>query len=172
VILGVVAVVLVAALIAVFYQPTRVVKPQTPQTQRPTPATAAGNTDQTPVADLPQSQTAQPEQEPPKPAAKPPAAVRKPPAQSVTKNKKDTQTQEIKTEDSKDTSEPPAVVDESGNWALSDIPRLLTMAGNDMGDGKYDKARREYRIVLRLQPKNQPALDGISKLNKIQSDQQ
>jgi len=46
------------------------------------------------------------------------------------------------------------------------------MAGNDMGDGKYDKARREYRIVLRLQPKNQPALDGISKLNKIQSDQQ
>ena len=69
VILGVVAVVLVAALIAVFYQPTRVVKPQTPQTQRPTPATAAGNTDQTPVADLPQSQTAQPEQEPPKPAA-------------------------------------------------------------------------------------------------------
>lgn len=175
VILGVVAVVLVAALIAVFYQPTRVVKPQTPQTpqtQRPTPATAAGNTDQTPVADLPQSQTAQPEQEPLKPAAKPPAAVRKPPAQSVTKNKKDTQTQEIKTEDSKDTSEPPAVVDESGNWALSDIPRLLTMAGNDMGDGKYDKARREYRIVLRLQPKNQPALDGISKLNKIQSDQQ
>jgi len=172
VILGVVAVVLVAALIAVFYQPTRVVKPQTPQTQRPTPATAAGNTDQTPAADLPQSQSAQPEQEPPKPAAKPPAAVRKPPAQSVTKNKKDTQTQEIKTEDSKDTSEPPAVVDESGNWALSDIPRLLTMAGNDMGDGKYDKARREYRIVLRLQPKNQPALDGISKLNKIQSDQQ
>ena len=92
--------------------------------------------------------------------------------ENLAKNKKATHTQETNTEDSKDTSEQPAVVDESGNWALSDIPRLLAMAGNDMGDGKYDKARREYRIVLRLQPKNQPALDGVSKLNKIQSDQQ
>jgi hypothetical protein len=176
VILGVVAVVVVAALITVFLQPTRVAKPQphqTAQTQQPTPPTATGGTDQQArAADVPQAQTAQPEQEPPKPPAKPPAALRKPPAQSVTKNKTAPQTQEIKTEDSKDTPEQPAVVDESGNWAVSDIPRLLTMAGNDMGDGKYDKARREYRIVLRLQPKNQPALDGISKLNKIQSDQQ
>jgi hypothetical protein len=176
VILGVVAVVLVAALIAVLYQPTRVAKPQTPQTpqtQEQTQATATGSTDQkTATADVPQAPTAQPEQEPPKSAAKPPAAVRKPLAQSLAKNKKETETQESKTQESKDTPEQPAVVDESGNWALSDIPRLLTMAGNDMGDGKYDKARREYRIVLRLQPKNQPALDGISKLNKIQSDQQ
>ena len=176
VILGVVAVVVVAALIAVFFQPARVAKPLTPQTQQtqePTPATASENADQhPPAAEVPQAQTAQPEQEPPKPPAKPPAALRKPPAQSVTKNKTAPQTQEIKTEDSKDTPEQPAVVDESGNWALSDIPRLLAMAGNDMGDGKYDKARREYRIVLRLQPKNQPELDGVSKLNKIQSDQQ
>ena len=176
VILGVVAVVVVAALIAVFFQPARVAKPltpQTPQTQEPTPATASENADQhPPAAEVPQAQTAQPEPEPPKPAAKAPVTVRKPPVENLAKNKKATQTQETKTEDSKDTPEQPAVVDESGNWALSDIPRLLAMAGNDMGDGKYDKARREYRIVLRLQPKNQPALDGVSKLNKIQSDQQ
>jgi hypothetical protein len=176
VILGIVALVLVGALIAVLYQPTRVAKPQTPQTpqtREQTPATATGNTDQktpaadVPPSDVPQVQTAQPKPEPPKPAAKAPATVRKPPAESIAKNKKETETQETK-----DTPEQPAVVDESGNWALSDIPRLLTMAGSDIGDGKYDKARREYRIVLRLQPKNQPALDGISKLNKIQSDQQ
>lgn len=180
VILGLVALVLVAALIAVFFQPARVAKPgtpQTPQTQEPTPATAAGGTGQTPAADVPpadapQTQIALPKLEPPKPAAKAPATVRKPPVENLAKNKKATQTQEIKNQDSKDTPEQSAVVDESGNWALSDIPRLLAMAGNDMGDGKYDKARREYRIVLRLQPKNQPALDGVSKLNKIQSDQQ
>jgi hypothetical protein len=176
VILGVVAVVLVAALIAVFLQPTRVAKPlipQTPQTQEPTAPSATGNADQsTPPADAPRAQTPPPKAEPPKAAAKPPAAFRKPPAEIVAKNKKEIPAQDTKTEDSKNTPEQPAVVDESGNWALSDIPRLLTMAGSDMGDGKYDKARREYRIVLRLQPKNQPALDGISKLNKIQSDQQ
>jgi hypothetical protein len=176
VILGVVAVVLLAALIAVFFQPTRVAKPQPPQTlqtQQSTPSTAAGSGDQTaPAADVPQAQTPPPKAEPPKAAAKSLAMIKKPPLDGLAKNKKGTPAQEIKTEDSKDTAEPPAVVDESGNWALSDIPRLLTMAGSDMGDGKYDKARREYRIVLRLQPKNQPALDGITKLNKIQSDQQ
>jgi hypothetical protein len=172
VILGVVAVVLLAALVAVFFQPTRVAKPQipqAPQTQHPTPPTATGTTDQTaPTAQVPQAQAPAPKAEPPKAATKPPAAVRRPPVESIARNKKEAQ----ETKETQDTSEPPAVVDESGNWSLSDIPRLLAMAGSDMGDGKYDKARREYRIVLRLQPKNQPALDGVSKLNKIQSDQQ
>jgi hypothetical protein len=176
VIFGSVAVVLVAVLIVVLFQPTRVAKPQippTPQTQEQTPATATGNTDQkTPAADVPQAQTVPtvpPNPEPPKLTAKEPVTAKKPPADSRAKNKKEIPPA---TEEVKDTPEPLAVVDESGNWAQSDIPRLLTMAGSDMGDGKYDKARREYRIVLRLQPKNQPALDGISKLNKIQSDQQ
>ncbi len=181
VILGVVAVVLVGALIAVFYQPTRVAKPQPPQTsqtQEPTPANATGSTDQkAPAADVPpvyvpQTQTVPPQTVPPKPepprsAAKATATVTKPPAESRAKNKKQAPPQELK-----DASEPPAVVDESGNWSLSDIPLLLTMAGNDVGDGKYGKARLEYRTVLKLQPKNQQAIDGIKKLDKIQSDQQ
>ncbi len=177
VIFGSVAVVLVAVAIVVLFQPTRVAKPQippTPQAQEQTPSTATGTTDQkTPAADAPpaapRAQTAPSQPEPAKSAAKPPAtAARKPPAESLLKNKKEIPPA---SEEVRDTPEPPAV-DESGNWLPSDIPRLLTMAGSDMGDGKYDKARREYRIVLRLQPKNQPALDGITKLNKIQSDQQ
>jgi hypothetical protein len=166
VILGVVAVVLVGAVIAIFFPPTRVAKPQ-PQPQEQIAPTATGSTEQkTPAAEVPQAQSVQPEPEPAKPVAKLPPTITKPPADTRAKNKKETK-------EAKDTSQEPEVaVQETGNWLVSDIPRLLSMAGTDMGDGKYEKARREYGIVLRLQPKNQPALDGISKLNKIQSDQQ
>lgn len=172
VILGAAGLVLVAALVAVLFFPTRVSKPRTPPTpqqQDQTPPTES--TDQkTPPAVEPQAKTGQPEAETAKPVTKVPPTVTKPPADTRAKNKKETK----ETKPTPDTSEPPPppVVEESGNWSVSDIPRLLTMAGNDMGDGKYDKAQREYRIVLRLQPKNQQALDGISKINKIQSDQQ
>ena len=167
VILGVVGVVLVAALIAVLFFPTHVAKPQTPQTPQPQDATATGSTDQKiPAAVEPQAKTGQTEPETTKPAAKLPATVTKPPADSRAKSKKETK-------ETKDTpQEPEVVVQETGNWSVSDIPRLLSMAATDMGEGKYDKAQREYRIVLRLQPKNQPALDGISKINKIQNDPQ
>jgi hypothetical protein len=97
-----------------------------------------------------------------KPAAKIPAAVTKPPADNRAKNKKET----------KDASEPPPVVEESGGLSRGDIPGLLGMALKDTGDGEYEKARREYKKVLSLDPRNQQAIDGIIKLDKIQRDQQ
>jgi hypothetical protein len=163
VILGVVAVVLVGVLVAVLFRPTQASKPTTPQPQEQTAGSATGSTEQkTPTADEPQTKTAQPEPETVKPAAKIPAAVTKPPADNRAKNKKET----------KDASEPPPVVEESGGLSRGDIPGLLGMALKDTGDGEYEKARREYKKVLSLDPRNQQAIDGIIKLDKIQRDQQ
>jgi cytoskeletal protein RodZ len=177
VLLGVAGVVLVAALVAVLFFPTHVARPRTPpqpdQSAGAATTDTPGSTDQKTSAPVePQAKTPPPEPEATKPAAKLPAAVTKPPADTRAKSKKETK-ETAKEPSAKDTpAEPEVVVQETGSWSASDIPRLLSMAATDMGDGKYDKAQREYRIVLRLQPKNQPALDGISKLNKIQSDQQ
>lgn len=177
VLLGVAGVVVVAALIAVLFFPTHVAKPRTPpqpdQSAGAATTETPGSPDQkTPAPVEPQAKTGQPEPETTKPAVKLPVTVTKPPADTRAKNKKETK-EAAKQPSAKDTTEEPeVVVQETGSWSASDIPRLLSMAATDMGDGKYDKAQREYRIVLRLQPKNQPALDGISKLNKIQSDQQ
>jgi len=170
VILGVVGMVLVATLVAVLSFPARVVKPKTPQTpQQQDQTTPKESTDQKPPPPVePQAQIGQPEPETSKPTAKLPPTVTKPPADTRPKNKKETK----EAKETPDTSEPPPVVEATGSWSVSDIPRLLSMAGSDMGEGKYDKAQREYRIVLRLQPKNQPALDGITKINKILNDQQ
>jgi hypothetical protein len=169
VIFGVVGVVLVAALIAVLFFPTRVAKPQIPPTppqQDQTAGTATGSTgtndQKTPPTVEPPAKLGQPEPETTKPAAKLPVTVTKPPADTRAKNKKETQ----------DTSEPPPVVEESGSLSKGDIPGLLRMALKDTGDGEYEKARREYKKVLSLEPKNQQAIDGIIKLDKIQRDQQ
>jgi hypothetical protein len=46
------------------------------------------------------------------------------------------------------------------------------MARKDAGDGKYEKAGREFRTILKLQPNNPDARDGLRKLNLAQKDQQ
>ncbi len=158
VILGAVAVVLVAALIFVLFRPTSASKPRVTQPQSQTGGTES--TDQQPTVDSPpQATTGPPEAQTVKPAAKEPAGPVKPPADNRAKNKKEAAVE-------------PEAAEESGGLALSDIPFLLNGAVKDIGDGKYDKARLKYRTVLRLQPKNQEAIDGLKKLNKIQSDQQ
>jgi len=62
---------------------------------------------------------------------------------------------------------PPQVVE---GMTVKDIPMLMQMAIKDAGDGKYDKARREYKVILTLQPNNAEAREGMRRLDIAQSD--
>jgi Flp pilus assembly protein TadD len=46
-----------------------------------------------------------------------------------------------------------------------DIPLLLRMAENHAGAGNYEDARREFSIVLHLDPNNAEAKQGLRKLH-------
>jgi hypothetical protein len=65
--------------------------------------------------------------------------------------------------------EPPKVqLKKPGNKIVSDfsakdIPFLLRRADADAGAGRYDDARREYKIVLQLDPNNASAKQGLHK---------
>jgi hypothetical protein len=65
---------------------------------------------------------------------------------------------------------PPKVQpDKSGSKIVSDfsardIPFLLRKAEQDAGAGRYDDARREYKIVLQLDPNNANAKLGLHRL--------
>ncbi len=168
VLLGLVALVLVAAVIAVLYRPTHVSKVPIPPLQEQSGATDSPDK-ATPVTPQPAAKTAQPESETVKPAAKLPAVARpqpqrpaKPTPEKGAKSKTETQ----------DAAQEPEIIEESGGLSLNDIPKLLDFANADTGNGRYDKARLEYRKVLKLQPNNQEAKDGLKKLDRIQSDQQ
>jgi hypothetical protein len=171
VILGLVALVLAAAVIAVLYRPTHISKLPIPPLQEQTGAAESPGKSPdngTPVTPQPEAKTGQPDPEPAKPAAKLPAVVAKPQpparpqADNRAKNKKD----------SKDSAEQPEIVEESGGLSQIDIPKLLDFANADTGNGRYEQARLEYRKVLKLQPSNQEAKEGLKKLDRIQSDRQ
>ncbi len=195
-ILGIAAIVLVTALIAILYRPARVSQPPIPLQQHQTARDIPGK----PIE--PQGASAQSDQEmgkeetvkPPSvqfqmvkpqivkaqnvkpqiskpPRAKPaalaattsvavqPQTIEKPSADNFVKNRKDS-------------PEPAIYSDDSGGVSVKDIPMLLRMAQQDAGAGNYDKARTEYRKILRLQPNNQDAKDGLHKLDLIQKEQQ
>jgi hypothetical protein len=167
VIFGLVALILAAALIAVFYRPTHVSKLPLPSLQERTGATESPDKG-TAATPQPEAKTAKPESESDQPAVKPPAVAAKPQppakpsADNRAKNRKDT----------KATPEEPDLIEESGGLSQNDIPKLLDFANTDTGNGKYERARLEYRKVLKLQPNNQEAKDGLRKLDRIQSDRQ
>jgi hypothetical protein len=52
----------------------------------------------------------------------------------------------------------------------ADIPRLLQFAKADAGNGNYGRAGKEYQVILRLQPNNAAAREGLRKLEIAQSD--
>ena len=60
--------------------------------------------------------------------------------------------------------EPKPLAEYAGFYA-KDIPFLLKRAEKDAGAGDYDSSRREYDIILHLEPNNQAARLGMSKLN-------
>jgi len=53
-----------------------------------------------------------------------------------------------------------------------DIPRLLQWARSDAGNGRYEKAGQEYRVILQLQPNNPDAKEGLRKLQLAQGRDQ
>ncbi len=53
-----------------------------------------------------------------------------------------------------------------------DIPRLLQWARSDAGNGRYEKAGQEYRVILQLQPNNPDAKEGLRKLQLAQQHDQ
>ncbi|MFZ0957789.1 MAG: hypothetical protein WAN60_15695 [Candidatus Sulfotelmatobacter sp.] len=167
VILGVAAVVLVVVLIFVFQRPARVSTPPLIPPQEQTGV--AENPIKQPLAPPePEAKAAQPEPTASKPPAKVPVAVAhprtptKPPLDNRAKNNKE----------NKENAEAPESYDDSGGVSLKDIPALLGMAQRDAGAGNYDKAKREYKKILSLQPGNQEAKDGLRRLDLIQQDHQ
>ena len=177
VILGIVAVVLVVALIAVVYRPAQVSKApiplqvdqggarEVPYKQPPAQA----------ESDIP---TAQPESKiVKKEIAKPPKAIKSPPVKSARvpvaeqsqASDKAPVDNRVKSQSTPEVAAPYS--DESGGVSLKDIPVLLRMAQQDAGAGNYAKARIEYRKILGLQPNNSDARDGLHKLDIIQKDQ-
>ena len=60
---------------------------------------------------------------------------------------------------------PAKKVTEYEGLSEKDIPLLLRMAQNHAGAGKYEDARREFDIVLRLDPGNAEAKQGLRKLD-------
>jgi len=119
---------------------------------------------QPPATPEPEATTAQPEPAATKPPAKAPVATQprtasRPPLDNRAKNKKET-------------PEQPETYDDSGGVSQKDIPALLGMAQRDAGAGNYDKAKREYKKILSLQPGNQEAKDGLRRLDLIQQDRQ
>ena len=163
-ILGALAVVLVVVLIFVLQRPARVSKPPLIPQQEQTSGTE-NPVKQPPATPEPEATTAQSKPATTKPTVKAPAVTpqprtpSKPPSDNRATNKKETAVE-------------PEVYDDSGGVSQKDIPALLGMAQRDAGAGNYDKAKREYKKILSLQPGNQEAKDGLRRLDLIQQDQQ
>jgi hypothetical protein len=176
--IGIVAIVLGGVLVALLYHPTNPsnvpVSPQPEQTRTKEvpikvspPATAPKTNPNAPTAapeSVPNKAQAAvpPEVVPKKPQAKVPAVAVPPQASS----RKDS-----RANDGNETSAAPAPVYEYGGFSQKDIPKLLEFAKTDAGKGNYGSAREEYSTVLKLQPSNQAAKDGLHKLDLIQQDQ-
>jgi hypothetical protein len=176
VIFGVVALILVAALIAVLSRRPQVSKFPIPVQQVP-----AGDREipekQPAVKPEPGATTAQPESTIVTPVNVTPENVKprivKPPIiKSASKSPTGAQIADKTSVDNrvkKDVLETPtSSYEESGGVSQKEIPTLLKMAQADAGAGNYGKARIEFRKILGLQPGNQDAKEGLHKLDLIQ----
>ncbi len=160
VLLGVVALVLVGAVIAILFRPTNVSKRTVPQAQeqsgreQKSSGAPAGVPGVDPEGQKPaaESTTVQP----PTPAVVAPANSAKA-ADSRAKKKKEPAVAA--------SAEPvQEVPSEVGGMSAKDIPRLLDLAKKDAGAGRYDKARGEYQTVLRLKPGDPDAVEGLRRI--------
>ena len=169
IILGLAAIVLVGALIAVLYFPTHETKiPPRALENRETGSSSVDSKSGTLHTEPPQTQPQPPQAKTPEPQAKLPKAVLQPPPPTPPKPAAETRAKSKK--DNPEQPQPPPVVQDLGGLSQNDVPTLLRLARDDAGAGKYDKARSEYKKILQLQPGNQDAKDGLRRLDLIKSD--
>jgi hypothetical protein len=169
IILGLAAIVLVGALIAVLYLPTHETKiPPRALENRETGSGSVDSKSGTVHTEPPQTQPQPPQAKTPEPQAKLPKAVVQPPPPSPPKPAAETRVKNKK--DNPEQPQQPPVVRELGGLSQNDVPTLLRLARDDAGAGKYDKARSEYKKILQLQPGNQDAKDGLRRLDLIKGD--
>ena len=164
VIVGVIAIILVGVAVALFYPssgskvPTKPADNQAAEKQATPPAT-------------------------PEPTLPPPAAVQVIPditpkmqAPSIRKAPKPAAQKEQAKEAAKKVEEVPIQGFEGNStydgMTQRDIPRLLQWARSDAGNGRYEKAGQEYRVILQLQPNNPDAKEGLRKLQLAQQRDQ
>lgn len=134
------------------------------KTSQPRQAQAGGTENSgkaTPAMPGANTQPAQPVPPTPKPVSKEPVAQKPSAARSLQKRVIANQ----------EPAEPPPPTDAEG-ISVKDIPRLLEWGRRDLGNGSFDQARREFNQVLRLDPSNQAAKDGLHKLALAESDNQ
>jgi len=156
VIMGVAAIVVVGALVAVFYRGPGSANPPAASQQPPAPA-ATSAVETTKPATPPG--TAPPAQTPPATQAKAPSP-KKP--SNVEKGKNEPAV--------KSPPNVPAEAVQVDGFFAKDIPVLLQMAQSALGSGKYDDAEREYKVILQLQPGNPDATQGLHKLSLIRNE--
>jgi hypothetical protein len=169
-ILGAVAVVIVGVGIAMFYpsggSKAPLSKPQTP----------ASETTQTNQPQVTQHQVAPTEPTPLQPSPESPSvdlkAQPQPPVTKVAQPKATDKHPKDKDKGSQTkTDEAPPIAGYEG-MTQKDIPRLLQMAKTHAGGGNYEKAETEYQVVLRLQPGNADAKEGLRRLQIARSENQ
>ena len=111
-------------------------------------------------------QPASKQQEPPNKNV-PPVAAQAPEAAKIIPAVADTarKPEPRKPEAPKIVQSPPKPVAEYAGFTGRDIPLLLKKAESDAGAGDYDASRREYDIILHLEPGNLAARTGMSRVN-------
>ena len=149
-IMGVVAVVLVVAFEAVFHRAPSPANP--PATQQPAAQGAGSGVGA--------------ETQPPVQKQLPPPVEGKPRSDKARSDAKPPKIEKSNEDIVKSKPEPKGGLSVDGFFP-SNIPYLLKKAQSDVGSGDYDSAEREYRLILRLQPGNSDATEGLRKLDRI-----
>jgi hypothetical protein len=167
VIVGVVAILVIGVGVAMFYPsgPSKV--PQRPPETQPVETLTAPNRAPQPV---------QPQPTPPVPQAPDAHAKVQPPVnkQPVSKQPKaKVVIEQVQDQDKTKKAADTPIQGFEGNstydgMTQKDIPRLLQWARSDAGNGRYEKAGQEYRVILQLEPNNPDAKEGLRKLQLAQ----
>jgi len=161
VIVGGLAIFLAAGLVWVFYPSRGTRTPgRVPDSQVGAPESAASPSAQ------PNQPTSTPTP-PPSPEPRKPVAANPPPARPAAEKRGK---ERPATVGPAPVPEEPHLVQSVEGMTAKDIPNLLQKARSDAGGGNYENARREYRIVLELQPSNAEAREGLRRLDLAESD--
>lgn len=147
-----------------------------PQASRPAPTAVV----QPPAAAVPATSQAMPNPAPTTPAAAPSpaeAAAAQPAAREVAKKKESAAKSTVPAE-LKGKAKPAKLEEEDADigkagkgdslFTSGDVPALLARADRLAGTGDYPKAISLYQAVLRVDPKNQGARDGIRRAREAQ----